>query len=247
MKKYICGDQKFLSFVVLSDIDNFLKANEYLNPYVYIKETDQKPQFFITFHEGYDLIKFNDNYSYNENTIYIKDGNIYNLKRVILDLYSRLLEQKYLCPFYHASAVDKKGATIFLGDRGAGKTYNMIKKVDKGYNFISNDKIALVDQRVIGFPTTIGIRKKNLLLLKEYRERYIQDGSYNDILKEKNDTFDKVLFNISDFCKLFNCNITPNSKLNDIIYLSNKNLNEFMVNSVYEEQNFINKMIKVRK
>ena len=247
MKKYICTDNKFLSFVILSDIDNVLEVNKYLNPYVYVSETNLSPQFFITKEERYGLTKFSDDYSYNDNIIYIKDGKLIGLKRIILDLYARLLESTYSCNFYHASAIDKNGAKVFVGDRGTGKTYNMIQGVMNGGNFIANDKVALIDNQIVGFPTTIGVRRKNLLIFDQYRDQFKKDGSLDQIEQEKNDTYDKLLFTVPEFCKLFGCGITPTTKLDEIVYLSDTSLDECKVDSVYEEQQFIKKMIKVRK
>jgi hypothetical protein len=247
MKKYLCTDNKYLSFVILSDIDNVLEVNKYLNPYLYVSETDLSPKFFITNKERDDLTRFSDDYSYNENIVCIKNRKVVALKRVILDLYSRLLEYTYSCDFYHASSVDMNGARVFVGNRGAGKTYNMIQGVMNGGNFISNDKVALIDNNVVGFPTTIGIRRKTLLLFDQYREQFKKDGSIDIIQQEKNDTYNKLLFTVSDFCKLFGCGITQTTKLSEIVYLSDMSLKECIVDSVYDEQQFIKEMIKVRK
>ncbi len=247
MKKYVCTDRNYLSFTILTDIDDALEVNKYLNPYIYVTETNDSPQYMITGQEKNGLIVFSKDYSYGDNIIYIKDGSIYSLKRIILDLYARLLECKYSCDFYHASAIDKDGASVFVGDRGAGKTYNMIQGILSGGNFISNDKIALINDRVIGFPTTIGVRRKNLLLFDEYRKQFEKEGSLEKIKNEDNSTYDKISFNVHNFCKTFRCDIVPHTKLKEIIYLSDSNLDKYRIDSVYEEQGFIKKMIKSRR
>lgn len=86
-------------------------------------------------------------YMKNDNIFIIGKGDtknsLFELSRVVREVFTRKAETKG-CFLMHAAALEKDGQVyIFTGEKGAGKTTNLIALMQNGFNLISNDRIFL--------------------------------------------------------------------------------------------------------
>lgn len=249
MKNYLITDNNLIEFSIITNYENIENTFEkYLNPYLILKQSNNKciNNYIINVNnsESSNLLECEGNYSYLNNMITLYNINVVekSIKRIILDIYSRLLEKLDIGVFLHASALkNNNGARVYIGERKSGKTYNMITDIIS-YNcgYISNDKTFFYKEnnytKIIGIPSSIGIRKSTFLDLN------MLDDSMN---KYKED--DKIIMSINDFCKKFNTKIFTTEKLEEIILLSPEkfDLRNYQVPSIYDEQKFLENIIDI--
>ena len=112
----------------------------------------------------------------------------------------------------HASAVEymNTGVLIF-GHKRDGKSTTMLSLVEEGCNVMANDLVFLGKDSsgcwiVVGWPWKLTIG--NTLLSKTKYNDYITRNSIND----------KTAFYPSEFCTIFNCHWSWNTRLNLIIH-----------------------------
>ena len=273
MKKFLVTDNDLVNFSIKTNVENVNNIfYYYLEPYLYCYELDSdiKEDFIILDNvEGLEGFNIHDNFLYLNNIISFKNGTDIDLgfKRVITSLYTRLLEN-YNGIFIHGSAISKdEEAIVFIGNRGMGKTFNMIENIiENDYNFVSNDKVFICekgcDYIVKGVPSSIGLREKNILHFNQLKNFIDQNKVIN--VNEADNCNEKIYIPIKKFCKVLDSDICNNIKLkeinilyknNDGVYIKNKInsedikpiINEYIIDSVYEEQSFINNMIEVKQ
>ncbi len=276
MIRYLITDNELVHFTLDVDMDDSemeIMFKKYLYPYLNYKTTENIDynHFVISTLSPSDdpRLKEYNNYYYLNNVIYIGKQNdcLKAMKRIILDIYSRLLEQGNGI-FLHASAISyNDGALIFLGDRGAGKTYNLLNfLINNNGKFMSNDKVFLYkkgnEYYAKGFPSAIGIRKKTILQNPNLKKYFPSVELNDEIYLEKDNTTEKENFNLDDFCKLFNIQISSTQKVRRIIVLNyssdndvhmniidrekrKKYIIDYSISGVYDEQKFLEEIIPV--
>lgn len=272
MKKYVITDNELVTFSIETDCELIEEIfNKYLTPYLVAIESNEK----MMHHYVLLLSKLPDSCIQKtnfHNNIFLFDPNDSDLqktiKRIILDIYSRLLEN-VAGIFLHASAIEYNNSVfVFTGERGSGKTYNMINFItNNGCKFLSNDKIFLYKKNqeyfVRGFPSAIGIRRNTILQNQHLQKKYQNFVNDSNFLAE-DDCCEKVDVDVKDLCSLLNTEVTPVGKLNRIFVLGfgdkddteicikkiadvQRCFQKFSVDSVYMEQEFIKSMIDVSK
>ena len=136
-------------------------------------------------------------YSYTDNDIYIV-GSMSNLNRVLLDLIT--VSRKTL-PI-HASAVSYKDKTIgILCESGKGKTSLLIKLLEKGFGFISDDVLFVEEDTAYRVSNTISFRKKypNNKYLEEIAKQYDNEKINIDLKQHADNLNFKLSNNASNF------------------------------------------------
>ncbi len=122
-----------------------------------------------------------------------------SIKRLLINLNNRILENKGVV-FIHGSSVSINGKGImFVGDRGSGKTTNMLYMLGKNaVNYISNERTGLMptqegkkEIRMFGVPSRINIRPGALesnFALKEKLLPIVVNRGYEEALKYLTDS-----------------------------------------------------------
>ena len=103
------------------------------------------------------------------------------ITRIIREIMTRAMEKKGFFLF-HASVVEKDGkAVLFSGESGAGKTSILLGLLDKGYHFLSDDRVLIgVENRkvkAIAWPGPIGITLATTMQFEPLIEIYADLGS----------------------------------------------------------------------
>lgn len=128
----------------------YLKHNIFGNPNRYYKRNSE---VFACF--NYITDNFYLNYSYNNNNIYIV-GNNNNLNRIILDFLT--VSQEFL-PL-HGSAVECNNRAIgLISDSNCGKTTLLIKLLEKGFAFLTDDSLFIQKDSIVKVSNLLSIRK----------------------------------------------------------------------------------------
>ena len=96
---------------------------------------------------------------------------------IISNIYSKVLYNNgYI--FLHSSCIDKDGyAVAICGEKNTGKTVNQLTLLEQGYNFITNDMLAIKlynDELVChGIPYYIGIRMTKPWICESTNKKYV--------------------------------------------------------------------------
>lgn len=123
-----------------------------------------------------------------------RDNQLY-IKRLLINLNNRVLESKGVV-FIHASSVCYGNEGImFIGNRGNGKTTNMIYMLEhEGISYVANDRTGLkLDEKtgeivMMGIPSSINIRPGTIeqnKILKNKLSGILDQKRYNDALKDR--------------------------------------------------------------
>lgn len=122
------------------------------------------------------------------------------LKRLLINLNNRILESKGVI-FIHASSVSYNGNGImFIGDRGNGKTTNMLYMLNQsGVDYVANDRTGIKlnkktgEIEMLGIPSSINVRpgtfEKNELIKNKLMPVLAKRGYYELV----NDTNNKSM------------------------------------------------------
>lgn len=122
-----------------------------------------------------------------------------SIKRLLINLNNRILESKGVV-FIHSSSISINGEGImFVGDRGSGKTTNMLYMLgNDGVSYVSNERTGLIQIeegkkgiRMFGVPSRINIRPGALesnLALKEKLFPIVANRGYEEALKYLTDS-----------------------------------------------------------
>ena len=95
-------------------------------------------------------------YSYKNNNITLY-GNYINLYRILIDFASVATENLPL----HASGVQNDDtAIILLSESGGGKTSVMLNLLEKGYKFITDDSLFIIDDKIVTVSDLISVKKQ---------------------------------------------------------------------------------------
>lgn len=200
----------------------------------------QKGKDIIPFrNEKYKQINYKDcviaycsGNNYNEITenVVIKKNNqislfIYNSKnhKTIIRLIRELIMQKLIVkgffPIHSASYIDKRKAIVYFGEKGSGKSRELLKKIYEGKNVIANDInfIGKINNKiyVVGIPYDFTFFKPEWLKTKEQEKN-----------KNKTIEFEKIRFSPKNIEKEFNVKVFFKAELKEIIYLDIENNDE---------------------
>ena len=201
-------DTKYSKIMVYSEFSGFKEdIQPYLYSYANIKEncdneTDIDARVYIFKTDIKDCnrdIRINE--QKNEIGVTINEWNRDNqlyIKRLLINLNNRVLESKGVV-FIHASLVCYGNEGImFIGDRGNGKTTNMIYMLEhEGMSYVSNDRTGLkLDEKtgeiiMMGIPSSINIRPGTIeqnRTLKNKLSKILAQKGYNDALKYREAT-----------------------------------------------------------
>ena len=169
-----------------------------INKYFFYQHAPNKYNTYYQYNEdvyayfSYTTDDFCLKYSYTDNNIYIV-GTMLNLNRVLLDL---ITVSRKVLPI-HASAVSYKDKAIgMLCESGKGKTTLLIKLLEKGYGFISDDVLFVEEDIAYRVSNTISFRKKypNNKYLEEIANQY-DNEKINIDLKQHADNLNFKLSN----------------------------------------------------
>ncbi len=121
---------------------------------------------------------------------------------LVSNLYSKILYNNgYI--FLHSSCIDKNGIAVAIcGEKNVGKTVNQLTLLEKDYNFITNDMLAIKlygDELVChGLPYYIGIRMTKPWICESANKKYVDLAlARNFKFKEKGGELDENKFYIS--------------------------------------------------
>lgn len=196
----------------------------------YYKDDIKSPTFTIKYIENSKLIddyELRDRENEDETFNYIKYDtktsilnvdfeNKYN-KENKLDFMQRILINMFVLAFQkngysiiHGACISKDGnAFIISGDKGAGKTTTMLRMLENGYDFISNDKVAVkkMGDKVIvcGIPHSMGIIKEDIDKYKIKKEYGRVDGS-------------KIYYRVAEISSAMGVNAINKAVLKSIIF-----------------------------
>lgn len=110
----------------------------------------------------------------------------------------------------HGACVSKDGESFIIsGNKGAGKTTTLIRLLEQGYDFISNDKVAVKEEngRVVtcGIPHSMGIIKEDV-------------GNFNIDQKFGRIDGPKIYFRVADLGDALDVNVFNKGYLNKMIF-----------------------------
>lgn len=181
-KEYILKNE-FIKFNVIidNDIDIIELENFFGNYAKFEQKSKDNNQFDLTIKitNNTNLFLGKDNYFivdnhmaiYKDNIIYVLSNNkkedILFIKRLLSDLINRYIEKKGGIFLHSSSIVDDSKSIIFIGDKGSGKTTNMLYILEQyqlGYSANERTGIILKDDiiRTYGNPARINIRANTL-------------------------------------------------------------------------------------
>lgn len=110
----------------------------------------------------------------------------------------------------HGACISKDGESFIIsGNKGAGKTTTLLRLLEQGYDFISNDKVAVKEEngRVVtcGIPHSMGVVKEDIA---------------NFDIDEKLGRIDgpKIYFRVADLGEALNVNVFNKGYLNRMIF-----------------------------
>lgn len=150
--------------------------------------------------------------------------------RIIREIYKLyLLSNEY--EEYHASSVQLKDkGIVFIGDKGAGKTTNMLLSIAK-YNadFISNDKtfINVKSSMFFGFPMALNIKKDIINIFPFFKKIFENPKHYQHTNWSEFKHKEKFTFNIKEILNVTDSNLVSKSSLDYLILLSDKKINKY--------------------
>ena len=242
----ICNlKNSFVKFCIDFDRDFDLKPlQEFLGRYAIIDETNnvfEDYDLFITFLNKEDKvfdnnsIQIDDHLFKRENKrLFVGISNyeydeILFIKRVLIDLINRFFESKKGI-FLHSSAiVSNDNSIIFIGDKGSGKTTNMLYMLNNyKFAYSSNERTGLkLDNDVIisyGNPSRINIRANTLKFNESLRNnigRCIDINKYNFLSNcdLPRDCSERLVVSFNELSASLGIDIVPISKLKVLLNL----------------------------
>lgn len=155
-----------------------------------------------------------------------------------------LFQKGYLV--LHASAIKtSKGAVLFCGNSGAGKSTTVQEFIKRGYDKLSDDTIALYYDE----------KEKKIMCIPSYPQSKLWQQSLdildykNDNLKQVNEEIEKYVYSTKDsFCKekaisLYSIFVLSTHQKNEVKILDVNGMNKFIVvkNQTYRKR-FIEKL-----
>lgn len=167
-------------------------------------------------------------------------------KRLLIDLINRFFECKGGI-FLHSSSVVFEGNTIlFIGDKGAGKTTNMLYLLNNfNLAYSSNERTGLIlkDDKIISYgnPARINIRANTLKSSESLKDKLwdsIDKTKYQQYITTNlsRDCSERLVISFKELANRLGIKIVPNSKLKIIFNLIYKPDIEFDYEEVrYEE------------
>ncbi len=124
----------------------------------------------------------NDNfyihYSYDNNNIYLI-GNEDNLDRIILDF---LTSSSEILPLHSSAIGINETALCILSDSGCGKTSLMLKLLEKHFQFITDDSLFSINNKVYRVSNIINVRKNfaENKIIDDYIKKKISKNTYQE-------------------------------------------------------------------
>lgn len=212
------------------------------------KEKDQKDPVYI-------------NKNGNELHVFIKkftENDINFVKRIFTTTLIKVLQEKQYTIIHGACVAKNDEGIIISGNKRAGKTTTMLNLLNKGYDYICNDRIAIKkvnDKYVaIGIPFSMGIILKDTSKLFDKSKFHIdKDFDESKVYIENNQVADLFDVNVKSMVNIKSI-IVP--KYNPYV----KNINPYMIKNIKEfigpenvmtdnaipaEKNFLNELFKV--
>lgn len=174
------------------------------------------------------------------------NDNILFLKRILSDLVNRFIEIKGGMFFHSSSIVALEKSVIFIGDKGTGKTTNMLYILKNGeFDYCSNERTGLIkiDDSIItyGSPARINIRVNTLEQNEKLRKLLWDKININDYKKYKNlslsrECSERVVVSFEDICNSLNISSVPFSNLGAICNLIFDPIIDFKIEKItYDE------------
>ncbi len=194
---------------------------------IFVVNSAKSPYLF-----DYRFIKINDKKCYFKTTeLYVDMSNLEDkdwlfLKRLIIDIVNRLVEQKQ-GRFFHASSVVYNGESImFVGEKGTGKTTAMLYTLlTHQLDYSSNERTAIIKHddiiKTYGNPARINIRAETFKTNKDLKEKFetkINFEAYEDLfaVKHARDCSERIQISFEDISKALNVKVEPVAKLKAI-------------------------------
>lgn len=127
--------------------------------------------------------------------------------RLIRELFVYCITLTKRCSFFHAACVaNNELAVAIIGDKFAGKTTMCLNFLNFGWNFISNDKLVLVnkDNNILcwGLPIALGIREGTKQLFAEKLNDLPIDQEDNRYYLTPNQLIDRFNIKVANGKKL---------------------------------------------
>lgn len=141
----------------------------------------------------------------------------------ITNIYSKLLYNNGYY-FLHCSCVSKNGKAIAIcGEKNVGKTVNLLNFLSHGYNFVTNDMLAIkkIEGGIIchGMPYYVGVRMTKPWITEPTNKKYIAFANEHNYKIPDNASLDenKLFISPQNVAKLNGVAISPFSKLEVIL------------------------------
>lgn len=240
-KTRYCIFNKFFNMNLYTDnklIEDIEYLKSYIEPYIHITECEILNENYIYVNKDYIEVKCNGQYLlYNECDIIL-------LKRIIIDIFNRYIENKNGFFLHSSSLAYNNQSIVFVGDRCCGKTTTLLDLLDTSkYTFSSNDSTAIYKERNIvytyGNPCATNIRR-NTMLHNESIFKKITFGIGEGGISLEDDKKEYCLENIhlpyKDLIKCLNLEVSPNNKLACIINLISTTKYRFKLEELDLEQ-----------
>lgn len=235
----------FVSFSLLWDQEiNLTLLKEYLGEYAIVERVtnlsgqydlaicfiDENNSLFDT--NIYMIDKHKARFVNNQLFIGRKEVNseeILFTKRLLIDLINRFFERKGGV-FLHSSSVVSEGNTVlFIGDKGTGKTTNMLYLLNN-YNlaYSSNERTGLIlsSDKIVSYgnPARINVRANTLKLNKLLKDKLwdcIDKSKYQQFITTNlsRDCSERLVISFNDLANKLGVQIVPSSKLKIIFNL----------------------------
>lgn len=167
------------------------------------KEIEEELDNYLKFDEDTNtlIVGFDGEYS--------NDDKLSFMQRIMCNVFIMEFQRKGYA-IIHGACISKDGESFIIsGNKGAGKTTTLLRLLEQGYDFISNDKVAVKEEdgRVVtcGIPHSMGIIKEdvNNFNIDASLGRY--DGP-------------KIYFRVADLGKALNINVFNKGHLNRMIF-----------------------------
>lgn len=253
MKKYIIKNRYVSIGLNVEDDIDIESIKFYLGPYVKIdKYNNEILDYTLNFF--YNISKLNDFFidnhfcCCNDKELSIKiesrDEEILFIKRVIIDIINRIFESKGGLFLHASSIVDDGNTTIILGEKGAGKTTNMLYILDSSdMQYSSNERTGIIladGVKTYGNPARINIRANSLAGNQSLRNKLIGCIDYAEYEKQLSlslpcNCSERLLLSLDDVTRCLKTTINPYGTLKNIINLKKTLRKEFE----YEEVQYL--------
>ena len=253
---------KFVNFLLIDKSNiNINELKKYLGNYITLNKLEKteiynKDLTIVLLDKNNSKIKSNafliDNHLVylegNELYIFVEKNNkneIIFIKRLLIDLINRFFEKKQGIFLHSSSIVDSNNSIVFIGDKGSGKTTNMLYMLDKGsISYSSNERTGIIYNNGIlltyGNPARINIRANSLKFNDSLRNKLIGTFDMERYLEYSNmdlpvNCEERLVVSFEDISSKLNVPIVPIAPLNSICNLKyDKNIDFMMEKVDYE-------------